>query len=221
VHQSRHQKQSDFLIARRLPFVPTVEGDLHLNTRGDNMQFWQIVVIGVAAVIVIAVAGWLIYMQRRRRHLRERFGPEYDRTVTQVGDRGEAEAELVRREQRVRNLKIRPLSVSDRIRLSSEWMKCQTLFVDDPATAVDQADELITEVLRGRGYAVLSPYDRMTDISAAYPRSADDYRAADEIVTQHHRGQASTEDLRKAFIHYRRLFDEILGGKDEESKRAS
>ena len=185
------------------------------------MQFWQIVVIGVAAVIVIAVAGWLIYMQRRRHHLRERFGPEYDRTLTQVGDRGEAEAELARREQRVRNLKIRPLSVSDRIRLSSEWMKCQTLFVDDPAGAVDQADELITEVLRGRGYAVLSPYDRMTDISAAYPRSADDYRTADEIVTRHHRGQASTEDLRKAFIHYRRLFDEILGGKDEELKRAS
>jgi hypothetical protein len=185
------------------------------------MQLWQIVVICVAAVILIAGAGWLIYMQRRRRHLRERFGPEYDRTVAQVGNRGEAEADMVRREKRIQNLKIRPLSVSDRVRLSSEWMKCQTLFVDDPEAAVDQADELITEVLRARGYAVLNPYDRMADISAAYPRHASDYRSADEIVTRHHRGQASTEDLRSAFIHYRRLFDEILGGQDEELKRAS
>ncbi len=164
---------------------------------------------------------WLIYMQRRRRHLRERFGPEYHRTVAQVGDRREAEAELARREERVRNLKARPLSVSDRMRFSSEWMKCQTLFVDDPAGAVDQADQLITEVLRARGYAVLNPFDRMADISAAYPRHAEDYRTADEIVTRHHRGQASTEDLRAAFIHYRHLFDEILGGRDEELKRAS
>ena len=185
------------------------------------MQLWQIVVICVVAVVLIAAAGWLIYMQRRRQHLRKRFGPEYDRTVSQIGDRREAEADMARREKRIQNLKIRPLSVSDRIKFSSEWMKCQTLFVDDPASAVDQADGLITEVLRSRGYAVLNPYDRMSDIAAAYPRSATDYRTADEIVTRHHRSQASTEDLRKAFIHYRRLFDAILGGQDEELKRAS
>src|SRR5438105_553599 len=109
------------------------------------MQLWQIVVIGVAAAIVIAAVGWLIYTQRRRSHLRARFGPEYHRTVAQVGDRREAEAELTRREERVRSVKVRPLSVSDRMRLSSEWMQCQTLFVDDPASAIDQADRLITD----------------------------------------------------------------------------
>jgi hypothetical protein len=100
-------------------------------------------------------------------------------------------------------------------------MKCQTAFVEDPADAVDQADRIISDVLRARGYSVTNPYERMTYISAAYPRHVEDFRTADEIVTRHHRGEASTEDLRKAFIHYRALFDEILGGRDEERKRAS
>jgi hypothetical protein len=185
------------------------------------MQFWQIVVISVAVVLVLAAVGWLFYSRHRSQRLRTHFGPEYDRTVAEFGGRRQAESELARREQRVRNMEIRPLSPSDRQNLSAQWAECQVLFVDDPAGAVEQADGLITKLLRARGYSVENPYDRIADISAAYPRHANNYRIAEQIVTRHHRGQASTEDLRKAFIHYRALFDEILGGQYEELKRAS
>lgn len=185
------------------------------------MQLWQIIAIVVVVAVVIAAAGWMIYKQRRSRYLRDRFGPEYDRTVTEFGDRNRAESELAQREERVRKLNIRPLSREERENFLVQWKQCQALFVDDPERAVDQADILLTEIMRVRGYAADDPYDRVADISAAYPRHATNYRLAGEVVSRHHRGRATTEDLRSAFIHYRALFDDILGGQDEELKRAS
>jgi hypothetical protein len=188
------------------------------------MQASHIAVLALVIAILVAVAaaiGWIAHDRRRRQHLRTRFGSEYDRTVVQFGDRRRAESELARREHRVRNMKVRPLTVPERQKFRDEWLECQALFVDDPARAVDHADRLLTDVMRVRGYSTDNPYDRVADISAAYPRHAETYRRADEIATRQHRGQTATEDLRNAFIYYRALFDEILGGQDEELKRAS
>jgi hypothetical protein len=187
----------------------------------QDLQTWQIAAIAIAGVVVLAAIVLLIYNRRRTRHLREHFGPEYNRTIAETGNRRAAEAELARREERVRKLDIRPLSVSDRQRFRDQWVGCQAEFVDDPAGAVNEADALLTDVLRARGYAADNPYDRIGDITAAYPRHATRYRFAEDLVTRHRRGQGSTEDLRRAFVHYRALFDEILGGQDEELKRAS
>jgi hypothetical protein len=186
------------------------------------MQPWEIVVLAVVVVIVLAAAiGWTLYSRRRSDHLRSRFGSEYDRTVVEFGDQRRAESELSRREERVRHMKIRPLTVVERQKFLDQWVTCQSLFVDDPARAVEDADRLLTDVMRVRGYSTDNPHDRVADISAAYPRHAENYRRADEITIRHHHGQATTEELRSAFIHYRSLFDEILGGQDEELKRAS
>jgi hypothetical protein len=185
------------------------------------MQNWQIVIVAVVVAVLILAAIWATYNRNRSRRLRAHFGPEYDRTVREFGDTRRAETELSQREQRVRQLQIRPLSMTDRNRFGAEWKDCQRLFVDDPGRALDHADRVLTEVIRTRGYATSNPYDRMADISAAYPEHASHYREAGEVLAHHHRGEASTEDLRKAFIHYRTLFDEILGGQDEELKRAS
>src|SRR5438876_310594 len=127
------------------------------------MQNWQIIAIAVAAVLVVVIAAWLIYEKRRSRHLQDHFGLEYDRTVTELGNRRQAESELARREQRVRNLKVRPLSLSDRQRLRAQWKECQALFVDDPAGAVDEADRLLTDLVRARGYSADNPHDRLAD----------------------------------------------------------
>ena len=134
-----------------------------------------------------------------------------------------AAATLIYYKTRGRRLRARlaPLSSSDRLRFSSEWMKCQTAFVEDPAGAVDAADRLVSDVLRARGCSIANVEDRAAKISAAYPKRASDFHAADDIVARHRRGQASTEDLRKAFIHYRNLFEEILGVPHEELKRAA
>jgi hypothetical protein len=184
------------------------------------MQTWQIVMLAAAAVVV-GVGIWIFFQQRRTRHLRDHFGPEYARTISETGDRKKAELELSRREQRIRDLRVRALSVSDQRKFSLRWMECQELFVDDPGRAVDEADSLLSDIMQTRGYSADSLADRISDISAAYPDHTTAYREADEIVARHHRGEASTEDLRRAFIHYRALFDEILGGSHEELKRAS
>jgi hypothetical protein len=187
----------------------------------QDLQTWQIVAFAVVAIIVLAAIGFWMSRRQRTRRLRDHFGPEYNRTIAEVGNRRAAESELARREERIRTLEVRPLSVSDKQRFREQWTACQAQFVDDPAGAVNAADGLLTDVLRARGYAADNPYDRMADLSAAYPRHATRYRFAEDLVTRHRRGQGSTEDLRRAFVHYRALFDEILGGQDEELKRAS
>ena len=187
----------------------------------QDLQTWQIAAIAIGAVVVLAAIAYWLTSQRRRRHLRDHFGPEYNRTIAEVGNRRAAESELARREERIKTLEIRPLSDSDKQNFREQWVLCQGQFVDDPAGAVNSADELLGNVLRARGYAADNPYERISDISAAYPRHATRYRFAEDLVTRHRRGHGSTEDLRKAFVHYRALFDEILGGQDEELKRAS
>src|SRR4051794_12833102 len=107
------------------------------------MQHWQIAAIVVAAVIIIVVAGWFIYRQSRSRRLRKHFGPEYDRTISEFGNRGKAEAELIRRQERVRHLPLRPLSAVDRVHFAEQWRLCQAQFVDDPEGAVNTADRLL------------------------------------------------------------------------------
>jgi hypothetical protein len=185
------------------------------------MQLSQTIAIGIALVIVAAAVAWWVYERGRTRHLRERFGPEYDRRIAARGDRRRAESELARSETRVEKVKVRPLSVSDHRRFMEEWRLCQLRFVDDPAGAVTDADQIVTNIMHTRGYAVDDPYDRVADVCAAYPRHADSFREANEIVVRHQRGNASTEDLRQAFLDFKGLFGEMLGGQDEELKRAS
>src|SRR4051812_20904985 len=116
------------------------------------MQVWQIVAICVG-IAILAVVGWWIYERNRTRYLRERFGSEYDRRVTQVGNRRRAESELARSEARVRKLQVRPLSASDRTQFLDKWRLCQARFVDDPAGAVEEADHIVSDIMRVRGYA--------------------------------------------------------------------
>lgn len=183
------------------------------------MQTWMIVVI--VSVVVLAAAAWIIYDRRRSKRLQDRFGPAYDQTVSEIGNRRRAEAELEAREHRARQLRARPLNASDYEKFMSEWKLCQAQFVDDPAGAVDNADQLVAQIMRTRGYSADTPHGLVTDIAAAYPQHTERYRQACEIVARHRQSPVSTDQLRTAFLHYRALFDELLGGYDEKLKRAS
>ena len=185
------------------------------------MQTWQVIAIGVAIIVIAAAVAWWLYERNRTKHLRDRFGPEYDRRITELGSRRRAESELTQSEARAEKLKARPLNATDRTRFLEEWRLCQARFVDDPAGAVDDADRIVTVIMQTRGYTADDPYNRVVDVSAAYPNHASAFREANDIVVRHHRGNASTEDLRKAFVNFRDLFDEMLRGGDEELKRAS
>jgi FtsZ-interacting cell division protein ZipA len=167
----------------------------------------------VAILIVLAVLVVLalfLSRQRRSRKLKEQFGPEYDRTVAEAGDRKEAEARLQERTERRQQLDIVPLDPADRDRYVEAWRQTQARFVDEPAEATREADRLVTEVMRQRGYPIDDFEQRAADISVDHPQVVDDYRAAQAIASANERSEASTEDLRQALVHYRSLFEELL-----------
>ena len=167
------------------------------------------IVIAVVVLVALIAIAWMVMRRRRTEALRERFGPEYERTVREHGP-GRAEIVLSERERRVEKFQIRELAVDERERFITEWRTIQSRFVDDPKGAVRDADELVNRLMKTRGYPMSDFEQRAADISVDHPRVVDNYRAAHEIAIRHQRGEASTEDLRNAVIYYRSLFDELL-----------
>jgi len=176
-------------------------------------------ILVVVVVIVAAAALWLARTQLRRRQLRERFGPEYDRAVNQSDDRRAAERELTDREKRHAEFEIQPLSDSERRRFSTEWTLIQERFVDHPGSAVAEADRLVTVVMGERGYPTEDYQQQAADLSVRHGSTVDHYRTAHDIKSRHDESRASTEDLRKAMVHYRSLFEELLGKDGEHGNR--
>jgi FtsZ-interacting cell division protein ZipA len=179
------------------------------------------IVIGVvAAIAVVAVLSLVLSRKRRSQQLRERFGPEYDRVVKKEGEVRRAEGVLEIRAKRREKLPIRPISQETRVDFAERWREVQSRFVDDPKGSVSQVDHLVSELMETRGYPMADFEQRAADISTDYPVVVENYRAAHDIALRHSRGQASTEDLRKAMVHYRSLFEELLGDAYPQRKEA-
>lgn len=169
------------------------------------------VIVIVIVVVVVAVVAALAVRTVRRRQLRERFGDEYQRVVDEKGGRSAAEAELRRREKLHASLELRDLSDADRARFREGWVAVQTLFVDDPVSAVRDGDRLVTELVAARGYPVSDYEDRLSQLSVEHANVLNHYRDAHEISTRNDAGKATTEELRQALVHYRELFADLLG----------
>ena len=181
------------------------------NVDISNLNNWQVITL-VAIVLVAAVIIIVLYEKRRSARLRNRFGTtEYERAIAAGGGRRRAEALLDEREKRVKSFHLRELSPADRSRFETEWMAVQQNFVDGPIGAVAEADQLLGEVMAARGYPVADFEQRAADISVDHPQVTENYRAAHEIAIRQVNGQATTEDLRRAMIHYRALFDDLVG----------
>jgi len=162
------------------------------------------------ALVLIGAIVWITMNRMRSQKLRQRFGPEYDRTIREEGNIRKAEAALEARAKRVAKLHIRPLSPADADRFDGAWRAVQTRFVDDPRGAVTEADRLVGELMAARGYPVGEFEQRVADISVDHPDVVVNYRAAREIAVLHSEGKANTEDLRQAMVHYRALFRDLL-----------
>jgi hypothetical protein len=162
----------------------------------------------LAAVVAVA----LVIVNRRRQSLRlqKHYGTEYERAVEQHGGQSRAEAELRKREARVAKFKLLPLSADLAARFNQAWKRVQSLFVDDPRGAVAAADKLVQEVMTARGYPMGDFESRASDISVDHPTVVGAYRAARSIAVRGGRGEVDTEELRKALVHYRTLFSELL-----------
>jgi hypothetical protein len=173
------------------------------------------VIIAIVVVVILLVIGGVVVAgiakrKRDSKQLQSRFGPEYDRALEQHGDRKGAEASLKEREQRRERFEVRPLEPEQQEHFKGEWRNVQARFVDAPQQAVRESDHLVKEVMRQRGYPVDDFDQRADDISVDHPHVVENYRSAGEIAGRNERGEASTEDLRQATVHYRALFEELL-----------
>ncbi len=176
----------------------------------DNTSNSTLLVV-LVVLIVAAAAAWFYLRKRRTETLKSRFGPEYEREMKHQGNSAKAEAALEQRAKRVEKFKIVELSQADRDRFSNEWRDDQAKFVDDPKGAVIDADRILTEVMRTRGYPMGEFEQLAADVSVDHPKVVENYRTAHLIAVRSDRGEADTEDLRKAMVHYRALFEDLLG----------
>jgi len=182
-----------------------------MNMDRDTLMILSAVVIAV----LIALAAWFTYRQRQSQHLKQRFGPEYGRVVDRLRSRTKAESELKARETRVERLRIVPLSPSDAERFAQEWKVLQGRFIDNPKGVLSEADQLVRELMRKRGYPMADFAHRAADVSVDHPTVVQHYRAAQEIALRDERGEADTEELRKGVVHYRALFQDLLEVSDD------
>jgi hypothetical protein len=177
-----------------------------------NLMDPKLIVLAAVVILIIAALAWL-YVQKRRSttaDLRQQFGPEYDRAVLAHGSERKAEAKLADREKRVEKLNIRDLDPIEHERFMKRWESVQSRFVDSPKGAVAEADDLVSSLMKTRGYPVSDFDQRAADISVDHPRVVENYRSAHEIALRVGKDAASTEDLRTAMIHYRSLFEELV-----------
>ncbi len=175
------------------------------------MSQWAWILIAVLVVAVVLIVGWSVGRRRRSARLKEHYGPEYDRTVGELGEQRAAEAELLQREKKRRKLDITALTAEARQEHSATWQRVQTDFVDDPQDAIGRAERLVTRVMRERGYPIDDFEQRAADVSVDHPDIVANYRSAHAIYASQHHGEISTEQARQAFVHYRALFDRLLG----------
>ncbi len=190
--------------------------DTQISTTG------LMVIIGVIVLAVIIIFAFVSMRRRRTERLRSQFGDgEYARTVQKIGSRRRAEAELQNRKQRVAGFDIRPLSAGDRDHFKELWRNIQARFVDSPGAAVTEADQLIRDVMSKRGYPMGNFEERAGNISVHHPLVVENYRVAHDIAIRQVQGEANTEDLRQAMIHYRNLFDELVREQGEIKEKAA
>ncbi len=180
-----------------------------------STQAW-LVFAGAAILALIGLAAWFFFRKRQSQRLQQRFGPEYGRTVKELGSQTKAEADLKAREKRVERFHILPLAPSDAARFSEAWEALQGRFVDNPKGVVFEADKLVRELMLKRGYPMGNFERRAADLSVDHAVVVDHYRAAQAIAVRDGRGEADTEELRQAVVHYRVLFNELLEVREAE-----
>ncbi|HEX8154279.1 MAG TPA: hypothetical protein VF698_14190 [Thermoanaerobaculia bacterium] len=176
--------------------------------------------IAVGAIVILTVAALIARGARRTRseRLREHFGSEYDHALKTHGKRTAAERDLITRTEEARQIEIRPLTAAERDRYRGEWMRVEARFVERPTTAVVEADELIDEIMRAQGYPIGDFERHAAHLSVKHPRIVEHYRAGHDAIDSNKDGKSSTEELRQAMLHYRALFEELVGRGDDVAR---
>lgn len=172
--------------------------------------FW-IIAIAVGVVVLLGALAFWLYRRSTSdaRQLKRTFGPEYERTVERTGDEDRARRELADRLDRHDRFEIRELESDERDRYAARWEDIQREFVDDPESAVRDADGLIQDVMRTRGYPVEDFEQRARDLSVDHPEVVERYREGRRLLDRSER--VPTEDHREAMLSFRVLYEELVG----------
>ena len=186
----------------------------------DQQTMMLVAVVAVVALLIVA-AAWYYSTNQRRARIRAKFGPEYERTVQAVGEPTKADRILAERAARVERFKLRSLTRDQADAFAREWRLIQSKFVDDPDSAVTEADALVTQVMTARGYPMQDFDRRVEDVSVDHPHVVENYRTARALMMRRSRGEAGTEELRQAVMNYRALFDDLLEVDHSRNRRAS
>jgi hypothetical protein len=176
----------------------------------DTINPTLVIIGAVVLLVLVALIGMAMSRQRRTKKLQQQFGPEYERTLKKMGDKREAESDLEERIAHVETLNIRPLTAEEVNRYALEWQNVQTEFVDEPLLSLQKGDRLIREVMKARGYPVEDFEQRVADISVNYPELVANYRGMHRIAIKESTEAASTEEIRKAMVHGRALFENLI-----------
>jgi hypothetical protein len=184
--------------------VKALEGE-----KMDTTNTTVLVLAALGALIIVGLIGMILSRRQRTKRLQDKFGPEYDRTINELGDKRQAEHELETRLDHVKKLDIRPLSAEEVDRFTSEWQATQAEFVDEPLAAMRKADQLLSEVMKTKGYPVEDFEQGVADISVDYPDLVVDYRGLHLIAVKDDDDEVSTEEMRKAMVHGRALFENL------------
>ena len=176
----------------------------------DTINTTVIILAVVVAFIIGGMLGMLMNRRQRTKRLQDKFGPEYERTVSEIGDARQAEHDLEARLDHVRTLDIRPLSADEIHHFTNDWQMTQAEFVDEPLAAMQKSDRLIREVMKAKGYPVEDFEQRVADISVDYPELVEDYRGLHLIALKGANEEVNTEEMRQAMIHGRALFENLV-----------
>ena len=186
----------------------------------DTTNTTVIILAVVVAFVIGGMLGMLMNRRQRTKRLQDKFGPEYERTVSEVGDARQAENDLQARLDHVRTLDIRPLSADEIHRFTNDWQITQAEFVDEPLAAMQKSDRLIREVMKAKGYPVEDFEQRVADISVDYPELVADYRGLHLIALKGANEEVNTEEMRQAMIHGRALFENLVNKEADEDVHA-
>ena len=169
-----------------------------------------VVFFALAVIFAVAAIVWVYISNKRTKQLRADFGPEYRRVARAEGDAAKGEKILRERQERVQKLDIRPLTDAQRNEFANAWELAQARFVDDPTSAVAEADRLVQRVMAVRGYPMENFEQRVADVSVDHPAVVQNYRLAHDIAVEHEQQDVGIEKLRQAMLHYRALFADLL-----------
>ena len=163
---------------------------------------WLWILIALAVLVLLAFAAWSILRAWRRQRLRERFRPEYDRSVAETGKPRRAEAELRGAREAARSARY-PTALTPLLTIATQAHggRVQEQFVDEPSSAVADADRLVGDVMRDHGYSVDNFKQRAADVSVDHPHVVEHCRVAHAVHLKKSRGAAGTKELLQAFVH--------------------